>query len=175
MATTRVSIRRGRLGEESRSERVRADMGGAGGGDAGGLVLLAEKMAEKGVTSTGVKYEEVADMGLVALFGSSTCEDAKGDLGITESRTSSNPKLTLGRLLLERMGRSLRFFLTFFLSWWSSARSLERSSGRRSSLDEGTLREAAPASSESEVSESVNCRVSSKVDGSLSKRRTGST
>jgi len=117
----------------------------------------------------------MADVGLVALFGSSTCEGAKGDLGITESRTSPNAKLTFGRLLLERMGRSLRFFLTFFLSWCSSARSLERSSGRRSSLDDGTLRPAAPATSESEVSESVNCRVSSKAEGSLSKRRTGST
>jgi len=55
VATTRVSIRRGRLGDESRSERVRADMGEVVGGEAGGLVLLAEKTAENGVTSIGVK------------------------------------------------------------------------------------------------------------------------
>ena len=127
-------------------------------------MLLAEKTAVKGVTSIGVKYEEMAEVGLVALLGSSACEDAKGE-------SSAKRKLTLGRLLLERMGRSLRFFLTFFLNWWSSARSLERSSGRRSSLDEGTLRPAALATSESEVSESVNWRVSSKAAGSFSKMR----
>lgn len=102
---------------------------------------------------------------------------ANGDLEITESRPWSKLKLIFGRLLLERMGRSWRFFFTFLLSWWSSARSFERSSGRGSSLDEGTLRlaEGAATTSESEVSESDNWRVSSKAELlSLSKWRTGS-
>lgn len=116
------------------------------------------------------------DVGLKALRGglaSSVVEDEKGGIEMADSSTESMPvlMLTLGKFPLERIGRSRRFFLTFWRNCWSSARSLLISSNRGSFSKFGAFRVGpkGPIDSVSEESESESWRVSSKSGVMLSR------